>query len=330
MEPFVSIVVPTFDRQASLARLLGSLEQQRYRADCFEVLVVDDGSTDGTIEWLGSLQPAWRLRVLAQAHSGPALARNLGVEQADGSLILFLDDDVVAQPELLAEHVATQARSPDAVVVGPMSPPNDWPRSVWVRWEEAKLQRQYAAMLAGQYPCTPRQFYTGNASLSRARFREAGGFDARFKRAEDVELAYRLSRRGARFIFNPRAEVLHFASRSFEAWCRTPYQYGQYDVVMERDKGHRTLQIATREFHRRHGLNRRLTRLCVGRRSVLDVAVFYLRQVVHLADRLGSERAASAALSGIFNLLYWQGVCDELGGAQQLWHSLAASAPVSA
>ena len=71
----------------------------------------------------------------------------------------------------------------------------------WIRWEEEMLEVQYQAMLSGEYPCTPRQFYTANASLSRDRFLEVGGFDGTFKRAEDVEMAYRMRDRGASFVF---------------------------------------------------------------------------------------------------------------------------------
>ncbi|MBI4493137.1 MAG: glycosyltransferase [Chloroflexi bacterium] len=327
MEPFVSVVVPTFNRRASLRRLLEALAAQTYPAAHFEVVVVDDGSTDGTVEWLQGLALPYGLRLLRQPHQGPAQARNLGVMHARGALVLFLDDDVVPVPDLIAAHGAGHEAEQDMVVVGPMSPPRDWPRPAWIRWEEEKLQVQYRALLAGKYPCTPRQFYTANASLSRARFLEAGGFDPAFQRAEDVELAYRLRDRGARFAFNPRAEVLHYAARSFESWCRTPYQYGRYDVAMHRDKGQPTLSDAALEFHGRHPLNRVLARLCVGRPLLLRGAVLALSGVVRASDCLGSRSPAGLALSGIFHLLYWQGVSDELGGPEAVWRWIAGSAP---
>jgi GT2 family glycosyltransferase len=324
VEPFVTIVIPTFNRWASLQRLLESLAGQTYSRASFEVVVVDDGSTDGTVELVRHLDVPYRLKVIEQPHHGPAAARNLGVEYARGALIVSLDDDVVPLPDLIAAHVAAHQDQRDAVIVGPMSPPREWPRPVWVRWEEEKLQVQYRALTAGEYPCTPRQFYTGNASLSRAQFLDAGGFDPSFKRAEDVELAYRLRDRGARFAFDPRAEVLHYASRSFESWCRTPYQYGQYDVIMHRDKGRETLHCAAFEFHHRHVLARLLARLCVGRAMLVRATVLAMGSVVYAAERLGAGQPAAMALSGIFNLLYWQGACDALGGPEPVWYYIAA------
>lgn len=319
--PQMSVVVPTYNRCDGLERLLRGLAQQTYPADQFEVVVVNDGSTDGTVALLDSIQTPYRLHALTQANAGPAAARNLGVLKADGRIIVFLDDDVAPHAELLAAHAAAQEGVDDLVVVGPMSPPTDWARSVWVRWEERQLLKQYDAMAAGRYPCTPRQFYTGNASAPRSLLEAAGGFDDRFKRAEDVELAFRMWSMGARFLFEPRAGVLHYASRSFSSWTKTPYQYGRYDVVMGREKGINTFQIACSEFERRNIWSRRLTRGSVGKPWRRPVAAALAAAAI-IADWLGQDEVASFALSGIFNLQYWQGASDELGGPRVVWSAV--------
>jgi glycosyltransferase involved in cell wall biosynthesis len=306
----VSVVVPTYNRSASLGRLLNALDRQTFSD--FEVLVVDDGSSDGTIGFLRTRISPFSIRLIEQQHAGPAAARNRGVAEAKGKFILFLDDDVVPIPELIERHIMEHASNPNAVVIGPMSPPGNWPRAIWIRWEEVQLDKQYRAMVAGEWACTARQFYTANASVARSRFLDAGGFDTGFKRAEDVELGYRLSDQQALFVFQPRAEVLHYASRSFESWCRTPYQYGRYDVVMQRDKGQRTLENAIREFRSRHPLNRRLLRICSGRPLVARLAVSGLAGFARAAERVGAHRLALHALSAVFNVLYWQGVLEEL------------------
>jgi glycosyltransferase involved in cell wall biosynthesis len=327
--PALSIVVPTYNRRDGIVRLLKALEAQTFGPERFEVVVVNDGSTDGTAEALAELTAPYRLRVLEQANAGPAAARNLGLHQAEGRLIVFLDDDVVPVPGLLSAHLACHGDADDLVVVGPMSPPTDWPRSAWVRWEERQLLKQYDAMDQGLYSCTPRQFYTGNASAPRALLLRAGGFDARFKRAEDVELAFRMYGMGARFHFEPSADVLHYASRSFQSWMRTPYQYGRYDVVMGREKGINTFEFACQEFERRHALSQRLTRLCVGRPwRRLAVAGLFLAAMV--ADRIGLESGGSFALSAIFSLQYWQGASDELGGPAPVWSAVAEPSRVRA
>ena len=325
--PAVSIVVPTFNRWASLERLLRALEEQTYPSDRFEVLVVDDGSTDGTPEKLRKLASKYALRVLEQTHQGPAAARNLGVAHAAGGLVVFLDDDVVPVRDLIHVHVATHESHHAAalVVIGPMSPPRDAPRSAWVRWEEDKLERQYSAMQSGQWGCTWRQFYTANSSVRRALFTRSGGFDVAFKRAEDVELGYRLRDLGAQFVFTREADVLHYASRTFRAWCSAPYQYGRYDVIMSREKGHEALTLAFAEFRWRHPASQALARLLTGRRLLTRAVLAACGVAARGAGRCGMHRGASPLLSVIFNVLYWQGVCDELGGREVLWRTAAAS-----
>jgi glycosyltransferase involved in cell wall biosynthesis len=326
----ITVVVATYNRRAGLERLLRSLAEQTYPADRFEVVVVDDGSTDGTPGLLGSIAVPYALRSFSQPNSGPAAARNLGVEQARGSLIVFLDDDVVPVPGLLVAHEAAHGYTTSHVVTGPMlPPPPDWSQPAWDRWDAEQLRKQYEAMLSGQFECSQRQFFTANASVHRHLFQAAGGFDTRFKRAEDMELAWQMSRHGARFVFEPSAEVVHYAARPFISWCRNAYQYGSYDVIMEREKAIPAFALACREFHHRRAINRWLTRACVGRSLIRDAALFGLSTAVLAGDRLGVRRVTSFALSSIFNVRYWQGASDELGGSMRLWSAIEArGAPV--
>jgi hypothetical protein len=118
---------------------------------------------------------------------------------------------------------------------------------------------------------------------------------------------------------------LHYASRTFESWCRTPYQYGRYDVVIQREKGEATLDRAAREFHYRHALNRAFIVALAGRPHLVHASVGALRGVIWLGDRLGAYRTCQNALSAIFGLLYWQGICDELGGRRFLRRVIATA-----
>jgi GT2 family glycosyltransferase len=325
--PSISVVVPTFDRQASLFRLLAALATQSHPPVDIEVVVVDDGSTDGTPARLRGSRFPFTLRTLSQVHAGPAAARNLGVGAASGGLIVFFDDDVVPAADAIERHVAAHHATPDAVVIGPMLPPEDWRRPAWIRWEEQKLLAQYEAMRRGDYPCTPRQLFTANASVSRSRFLESGGFDIGFARAEDVELGYRLEALGLTFVFDPTARVWHFPGRSLASWCAVPRRYGEADVAMCRDKGHRALRLALEEFHGRQALSRWLARSCVGRPVRMQLATSALMGVVSALDGAKLGRAAGPALSALFNLLYWEGVSDSLGGPAVVWEAVSERRP---
>jgi len=122
--PTVSVVIPTYNRLARLQQVLAALSTQTYDHRHFEVVVVSDGSNDGTADYLAATTSSFDLVSTSQTNAGPAAARNRGVELARGSLVLFLDDDVMAAPGLIAEHVRThECHTDEAVVIGPMLTP---------------------------------------------------------------------------------------------------------------------------------------------------------------------------------------------------------------
>jgi GT2 family glycosyltransferase len=311
----VSVVIPTFNRCQRLERVLRALEAQTCGTDAFDVVVVSDGSTDGTDDYLCQLRTPLALAVERQANAGPAAARNRGVALATAPLVLFIDDDVVAAPELVREHLDAHTRRPGQVVIGPMLTPSDFRMEPWVAWEQAMLAKQYDAMVAGAFAATYRQFYTGNASLPRADFLEAGGFDTRFRRAEDVELAYRLHERGLRFEYNPRAVGWHYAARPFASWLRTAHDYGVAEVVFGRDHGQDpTLSRVRREYRERHVVIRASARAAVAAPATCAVSVSLLRWTAAFAHRVGAASVARLALSVLYNDTYYVGMATQLGG----------------
>src|SRR2546430_12928153 len=138
-----SVVIPTYNRRATLKRVLGGLSRQTVPSGTFEVVVVADGCTDGTANMCRELagKMPYPLYLIEQANAGPAVARNRGVQEAHARLVIFLDDDVVPDEGLVAAHLASH--SPDGedslVAIGPMLPPRDIRLSAWCAWEERNL-----------------------------------------------------------------------------------------------------------------------------------------------------------------------------------------------
>lgn len=229
MGPEVSVVIPTHNRLEVLAEVLQALEFQ-HEAPSFEVVVVDDGSTDGTGDWLRNRTFRISLRVLIQENHGPAAARNTGVAAASGRWVAFLGDDTVPSPGWLAAHREAHRRRGDdshLAVIGYTG----WHRRMrlnpFLRYiNEHGLQFGYA-LLKDKKEDVPFNFlYTSNLSLPRDLLL-AEPFDLRFPYAawEDIELAWRLKRRGLRIVYEPAATVAHdhptdigrFASRQEKA-----------------------------------------------------------------------------------------------------------------
>lgn len=327
MGVIASVVVPTYNRCDRLRRVIGALAEQTFPRDSFEVIVVSDGSTDGTEDYLHSAQPPVELVPVIQANSGPGPARNAGVERARGELIIFIDDDVVAAPDLVEQHVRShQDHDGRLVVIGPMLTPSDFSPTAWIQWEQEKLEQQYEAMKRGEWAATFRQFYTGNASLPRPLMHEVGGFDRRFRRAEDVEMSYRLHEAGCRFAFNPQAVGWHYAERSFESWLANGRAYGVNDVIFARDHGRPELLAFVRdEFPQRNVLIRGMVRAAVRRRRLGPALQSLLNTQARAAARLGLARPASALLSAAYNMAYYRGIADELGGSEPFRQTILRS-----
>jgi len=312
--PYFSVIVPTYNRLGRLRQVIAAFERQAYPSDAYEVIVISDGSTDGTDAYLKTLRSTMQLRWLTQANKGPAAARNAGVRTAVGEFIVFVDDDVVPEPELLKEHARSHHEAEgDVVVLGPLLTPEGFEMAPWVRWEQEMLMKQYSAMLRGDWLATARQFYTGNASLRRSHILAAGGFDEGFRRAEDVELAYRLANSGLEFVFNNRAAGMHFADRSYRAWLDAAYSYGRNDVIFARDRNQKwLLPTIRREFLNRHFLIRSLVRVCSGRSRLTRIASSAMKLAADSATLLSASVIEGKAYSGLFNLQYYNGFFNEL------------------
>ncbi len=236
-EPRISVVVPTFERMDVLPEVLDALESQR-GAPLFEVVVIDDGSKDATPGFLAERRFGVPARVLYQENRGPAAARNAGVRAASGRLVAFLGDDTVPTPGWLAHHVEAhedRGGGDELAVIG------------YTRWHprvrtdpfldyinEYGLQFGYR-LIEDPEDVPFNFFYTSNLSLHRSRLLEER-FDERFPYAawEDIELSYRLSRRGQRLIYEPGAVALHDHPTDLERFMARQEKAGYSAVVFYR------------------------------------------------------------------------------------------------
>ena len=312
--PRLSVIIPTYNRRQRLGRVLDALAAQTLEPQAFEVVVVDDGSKDGTPDWLRSQSYRFTTVVKQQENSGPAVARNTGVLNASADLVVFLDDDVVPIPDFLREHLASHGGAADDVaVIGPLAslPHYDQP---WVTWEQVQVEKQYMAMQRGDYAATFRQFWTGNASVAREHVVAAGLFDPRFLRAEDVELGVRLHERGVKFHFNPKARGLHHAERSLDSWAKAHSSYGAFEVDIWSKLGtEHALDIFAGNFGRLRPEVRWLLRQCLDHPHPRDAVKASLTRFLKTRLAARSTALALPACSLLANLLYWQACRSALG-----------------
>src|SRR6185295_4274703 len=207
-----SVVIPTHNRMDVLPEVLAAVEAQ-VGAPELEVVVVDDGSSDGTAEFLAGRSHKVPLRVLRQDNSGPAGARNAGVAAAVGGGVAFLGDDTVPAPGWLAAHARAhrrRAEAPRVAVLGYTGWHSRMRLNPFLRYiNEHGLQFGYA-LIEDPEDVPFNFFYTSNVSLPRELLL-AEPFDLRFPYAawEDIEVAYRLKKRGLRLVYEKSASVAH-------------------------------------------------------------------------------------------------------------------------
>ena len=231
--PDLSVLVPSFERREHLVALLEALARQTHPAERFEVVVVVDGSRDGSAEAARALAVPFRLAVVEQAHSGVGAARNRAATESRAPLLLFLDDDMVPDPGLIAEHLAAHAQSQaDLVAIG-YCPAGVDGTSLLARLARGWWEDHYLRLAEPDHQWTWFDFSVGNCSLRRELLDHCGGFDESFRRRnEDQELGVRLAESGASFAFLPRASAWHhFETRLAEVLANTRRQ-GAHDVLL--------------------------------------------------------------------------------------------------
>ena len=204
---FVSVVIPTYNRRPILEKCLLALERQQAspEIDRYEVVVVDDGSTDGTPDWLrGAAERFPHVRLIEQSHGGPAEGRNRGVDHAHGDVIVFIDSDLVVTDSFLSCHASSLVRSWEArgdrlcftygAVVNTAN------------FEQPTAERHKLRDLSWAY------FATGNVAIAKEVLQRAGLFDTGFRLYgwEDLELGERLRRMGVQLIKCPAAVGYHW------------------------------------------------------------------------------------------------------------------------
>jgi glycosyltransferase involved in cell wall biosynthesis/peptidoglycan/xylan/chitin deacetylase (PgdA/CDA1 family) len=221
-----SVVIPTYERRQIVQRAVLALAGQEL-AD-FEVIVVDDGSSDGSADVLQALTTPFPLRVVRQGNQGAAEARNAGAAAALGDILLFLDDDMIADPRMLVEHNRAHVLGAD-LVIGHVPLHGDSPKNLLTdgvqNWARSRAQRLIST--ADDIPIG--DLLTGQMSISRCHFAQLGGFDAGITRngrfgGEDIDFGYRVKQAGYRAVFSPDAISYQYYNVDPDVFLRRTYE----------------------------------------------------------------------------------------------------------
>ena len=205
----ISVIIPTYNRASVLKKCLKALSKQSIPANTYEVIVSDDGSEDDTkkVSEEALADTACFINYLWQPNKGANAARNNAIHAARGSILLFINDDTIAIPSMLEEHLRTHKKYPEEniSVLGRMTVSPEVPYSIFAKLH---LDANYG-LWKGMVELDWLAFYTCNVSVKKSFLLKHGLFEESIRYHEDVELSERLSHFGLKIIYNPEALGYH-------------------------------------------------------------------------------------------------------------------------
>ena len=227
----VAIIVPTHNRKEKLSDCLGSLLKQNYSGGLYEIIVVDDGSSDGTAEMVKELSVSnANIRYLYQSNKGPAAARNLGIRQSSADIVAFSDNDCVLSPSWIRDMLEAHEAYPEAIAIGGATKANT--ANIKAVVSQSLSDGAIEADISGTKQII--FFPTCNVSFKRKYiFDEAFNELFLYPAGEDLEFFWRIFKKGRRFIYKQDIEVFHNCHPDLSSFLRQAYLYGRGNYLAQ-------------------------------------------------------------------------------------------------
>lgn len=304
----VSIILPTYNRADVLRRTLALYGRQTVPHDCFDVILVDDASSDDTPDVVAAAAGTVPYRLIARrlaVNSGPSTARNRALELATGEVILFSGDDMLPAADFVAEHLRWHQKvrpEASAAVVGRIVWAQEMPATPLLRWlEEQGTQFHYGDMQDGD-AVGPDRFYTSNVSVKRAFLERTGErFDERMRFCEDSDLAMRLAWHGMTLHYHAAARVEHLHPTDLASSLRRMQALGQAVAAMEQTAPDTFARVTAGLLDASAGARARLIRLLLAgplRRWLYHPLARLCERRIY-ADRVFALAHAASVLEGV-------------------------------
>ena len=224
----ISVIIPAYNAEELIALCLTSLLNQTYQSidiSEYEIIVVDDGSTDSTAEVVRDFE---NVRLIQQDNQGPAAARNEGAKHARGDIILFTDSDCVPEKNWIEEMLRPFKNDPE--IVGVKGAYKTKQKELAARFVQVEYEDKYDLLKKHRYI----DFIdTYSAGFKKKVFWEFNGYDTSFPVAcaEDVELSFRMFAKGLKMVFNPKVIVYHKHPTSFKEYFRKKYKFAYWRML---------------------------------------------------------------------------------------------------
>ncbi len=237
--PRITVIIPTHNRKETLKKALNAYRYQTASPHEFDIIVVDDGSEDGTFDAVKSWIPEYpfQVKLLAQPSGGPAKARNRAIPEAQADLVLITGDDIIPHHKLIQAHLDAHQKynSSNITVLGY----TDWHSELEITDFMKYITEIDGHQFAYHHISNPMNvdygyFYTSNISLKKSFLMQGDMFSETFRYAacEDVELGYRLKQRGMQMIFHPQAIGYHLHPMDVDSFSQRQFRVGQMLTIL--------------------------------------------------------------------------------------------------
>ncbi len=297
---------------------LESLERQTLPRDHFEVIVVLDGPDGTTVDLLKTHRPPFSLKYVQQEHQGVCAARNLGIQNARSDLILCLDDDIIASPELLSEHLASHLSRPGCLIQGALELHPSLTRTAFIRYKEKRLLA-FRRSMGNSGVIQGGDLSAGNISFKKSVVQSAGGFNEDLKHCTntDGELAYRLELRNVPLLYNNRALGQMLDIKDLDADLQKQFFYGCNYVDTQKSFPETIWKHSPWVYDRKSSLRNGLRFFilaCSRRKWDYTPLERPLRTAIKVFELLKAASIAEVFYRLAQDYYFWKGVDAESGG----------------
>ncbi len=230
----ISIIIPTYNRKDITLLSLKYLNNQTAPKGSFEVILSDDGSTDGTGDGVTSLEKNYPFKYLYQKNQGQSAAFNHAIENAEGRILLFMDDDALAKPEFVEAHLEMQKNRDNLIVRGPI---------INTPLTEIPMNRPI-----GFWDMNNNYFCSCNVSVAKKHIVDIGMYDPEFFWWKDAELGFRLRKKKLDWKFCLKATVFHykpFHEDELDYIKKWATRRGKYAAKLYKKHPHWRMKLAT-------------------------------------------------------------------------------------
>jgi glycosyltransferase involved in cell wall biosynthesis len=251
--PSVSVIIPVYNGAHTIAACLESMLNQAYPPDAYEVIVVENGSTDST----SAIVQQYPVRLLHSEERGPAAARNLGIANSEAGIVAFTDADCIADPNWLSELVGPYADPQTGGVGGAILAYAHSDRTIVEMFSEENAP--LVNFISGEDEFLP-HLYTANASYRRSLLSKVGGFNPNLVTGEDVDMSWRVQlQTGAKLRYVPQAIVHHHHRSTRIGLARQYRQYGFGEILLDTMHGNHPGYPRSREYQVRRIISQMAT-----------------------------------------------------------------------